>query len=212
MSDILLDVQSPSLTPAAGQIVVYGDSVSKKLQAKNDAGLVSTLGNVQNVSTANQTGFAADTYMTGSGIAIPASLAKVGSIYRFRFDMVKTAAGVATPIIIVRFGTAGTTADAARLTFTFAAGTAAIDTGVWELSCHFRSIGVAGVLTGMAKLDHHLAATGLSTTGAAGTGVILVTSAAFDTTVAASIIGVSFNGGAAFSGTNTLQQAELINV
>jgi hypothetical protein len=167
---------------------------------------------VQKVSTANQTGFAADTYMTGSGIAIPASLAKVGTIYRFRFDMVKTAAGVATPIIIVRFGTAGTTADAARLTFTFAAGTAAIDTGVWELSCHFRSIGAAGVLTGMAKLDHHLAATGLSTTGAAGTGVILVTSAAFDTTVAASIIGVSFNGGAAFAGTNTLQQAELINV
>jgi hypothetical protein len=43
MSDILLDVQSPPATPSAGQIVVYGDSVSKKFQAKNDAGEVSTL-------------------------------------------------------------------------------------------------------------------------------------------------------------------------
>lgn len=125
--------------------------------------------------------------------------------------MVKTAAGIATPILAIRFGTAGTTTDTARLTFTFAAGTAAIDTGIVEVLVHFRTVGATGVATGSARIAHHLAATGLTSTGASGTGIILATSAAFDTTVASSIIGASFNGGTSFAGTNTLVQAELFN-
>lgn len=212
MADILLDVQSPPTTPSAGQGILYIDSLSKKLKIRDDAGIESTAGSIYKTSTANQTGFAADTYMTGSPIAIPASLVRVGTIYRFVFDMVKTAAGVAAAAINVRFGTAGTTADAARLTFTFGAGTAAVDTGVFEVWCYLRSIGAAGVLTGIARCTHHLAATGLISTGASGTGILVATSAAFDTTVASSILGVSFNGGAAFSGTNTYQHAQLANV
>jgi hypothetical protein len=209
LSDILLDVQSPPATPSAGQIILYGCTRTKKIKSRDDAGVEAILGGIGSVSTANQAGFATDAYLTGSPIAIPNNLLRVGSVYRLVLDMVKTAAGTATPIFIVRVGTAGTTADAARLTFTFAAGTAAVDTGTFELWVHVRTAGASAIITGMCRCLHHLAATGLTTTGAAGNAIILATSAAFDLTVANSIIGVSFNGGASFSGTNTLQQSTL---
>lgn len=211
MADFLVDVQGQPLTPASGQSVLFCDSLSKRWQSKNDAGGVNTLGDICNFSTANQTGFAADTYLAGSNCAAPLSLFKAGSIYRMKFDMVKTAAGVAAPVLTIRVGTAGTTADAARLTFTFGAGTAAIDTGVFEVRAHFRNVGAAAVLVGICSLNHHLAATGLTSTGAAGSGIILVTSASFDSTVANLQIGASFNGGASFSGTNILVESELAN-
>ena len=127
--------------------------------------------------------------------------------------MVKTAAGTAAGTVIVRVGTAGTTADTARLTFTWGAGTAAVDTGIYGVIVHFRSVGAgtSAVLVGYVQLDHHLAATGLTATGAAGTGVLLVTSGGFDSTVANLVIGASYNGGASFSGTNTVVEAELLN-
>jgi hypothetical protein len=212
MSDILIDNQSPPSTPSAGQTVIYSDTVSKLPAAKNDTGNVFTLGSIVKTSTANQTGFAADTYLTGSGIAIPSSLIKAQTVYRGVFDMVKTAAGTAAGTVIVRFGTAGTTADTARLTFTWGAGTAAIDTGVYELWVTFRNAGASCVAVGVCRLTHALAATGLTNTGASGSGALIVTSAAFDATVANSIVGVSYNGGASFSGTNVLQQFELLNV
>jgi hypothetical protein len=165
-----------------------------------------------NASTANQTGFAADTYLVGSNITIPPTL-KIGSRYRLTFDMVKTAAGTAASTLIIRYGTAGSTADTARVTFTFGAGTAAVDTGTYEVFCHFRSVGsgTSAVLQGMIECSHHLAATGLISTGASGNGILLVTSGGFDSTPAGSIIGASFNGGASFSGTNTKVEAELLN-
>jgi len=212
MAELLLDVQSPPATPSAGQSILYCDNIRKKWQSKDDAGVVETLGDFENFSTANQTGFATDTYLVGSSILIPQSLVRAGTIYRLRFDMVKTGAGTQTPILSVRFGTAGTTADTARLVFTFAAGTAAIDTGIFEVAVHFRTVGASAVAVGTANLNHHLAATGLTATGAAGTGIILVTSGAFDSTVAASIIGASFNGGTSFSGTNVHVQSQLMNV
>lgn len=211
MADILLDVQGNPSTPSAGQILVYGNTTSKALMSLNDTGAAVTLGGLSNVSTANQTGFASDTYLAGSNITLPPGNPRVGTSYYLCFDMVKTAAGTAAPAINVRFGTAGTTADTARLTFTFGAGTAAVDTGIFEVWAHWRTVGASGVLVGMARVTHHLAATGLTATGASGTGIILVTSAAFDSTVANSIIGVSFNGGASFSGTNTVKQASLVN-
>lgn len=212
MADILLDVQAQPNTPASGQSVLFCDTTSKKWQSKNDAGLVDTLGDIEAFSTVNQTGFAADVALAGSVIAIPSSLVRAGSMYRLLFDMTKTAAGTATFTITIRFGTAGAIGDAARLTFTFAAGTAAIDSGMFEVLVHFRNVGAAAVAVGIARCFHHLAATGLISTGASGFGQILVTSASFDTTVPASFISASVNGGASFSGTGTLVQAQLLNV
>lgn len=161
-----------------------------------------------NFSVGTVIGFAADTYLVGSAIAVPAGLVRAGTQYYCRFDMTKTGAGVATPIVNVRFGVGGSTADTARLTFTFAVGTAVVDTGIVEIWVHWRNIGAVSVLVGVCRITHHLAATGLTTTGASGTAIITAVSGTFDSTVANSIIGVSFNGGAAFSGTNVLVQSE----
>jgi len=163
------------------------------------------------VSTANATGFASDTYLLGSSIAAPSNGFQIGTRYTCTFDMVKTAAGTATPTVILRIGTAGAMGDAAIATFTFAAGTAAVDTGTFVVTAHFRTVGsgTAAVLVGTCECRHALAATGLVSTGASGQGQILVTSSGFDSTPAGSFIGVSFNGGASFAGTNAVVQSEL---
>jgi len=213
MSRLILSEQaSTPSTPSAGKVAVFVDNIaSPNLKTVDDLGVVTILKQINaNGSTSNQTGFAADVYLAGSNCMMMAP-PKIGTTYRCVFDLTKTGAGTATPIIIVRFGTAGSVADTARATFTFAAGTAAIDTGMVEIYIHFRSVGASGVITGAAKISHHLAATGLTATGASGTGIILVTSGAFDTTVASSFLGVSVNGGTSFAGTVTLVQAEVYN-
>lgn len=158
-------------------------------------------------------GYAADTYMAGSGILLPSGVTVAGIQYICEFDMVKTAAGTATPIVNIRFGTAGTTADASVCTMTFAAGTAAVDTGKFTVVANFRSAGsgTSAVVAGSTMINHALAATGLTATGASGTGQITTVGGGFNSTTANSTIGVSFNGGTAFSGTCTYVQARLFN-
>lgn len=167
----------------------------------------------RNNSVADQTPFATDTYLAGSSFAIPKGrLPAAGrATYKLRFDMTKTAAGTAQAALVIRVGTAGTVADAAVLTFTFTAGTAAVDTGVFEVLVTFRTVGATGVATGVCMLNHNLAATGLTSGGTGGAEILKVTSSAFSTIVADSYIGASFNGGASFAGTCTLVQAEWDN-
>lgn len=152
--------------------------------------------------------FSSDTYLVGSSIAIPSGAPYVGTTYRLVFDLTKTAAGTATPIITVRIGTAGTVADTARCTFTFGAGTAAVDTGIFEVICTFRTVGAStsAVLQGISRLTSNLTTTGISNAVKS----VSVTSAGFDSTVASSIIGASYNGGASASHTIQLVRAELI--
>lgn len=158
--------------------------------------------------------YAADTYLAGSSIVIPAGGPIVGTVYRCKFDMVKTAAGVAAFTVNVRYGTAGTVADASILALAFAVGTAVADTGLFEINLHFRTVGsgTAAVIVATIKCDHHLAATGLITTGASGYGQVTSVSAGFDSTPAGSILGISVNGGAAFAGTNTIVETDTANL
>jgi hypothetical protein len=156
-------------------------------------------------------GFAADTYMTGTSVNIgTVGSWKAGMLYTATFDMVKTGAGTATPIAIVRMGTGGTTSDAAILTFTHTAGTANADTGVFTITVEFRSVGsgTSAVIAGVCELKHGLASTGLTSGGTAGYEAKPVASSGFDSTTS-NIIGVSFNGGASFVGTNVMSSAEL---
>lgn len=67
-----------------------------------------------NAAIAQQTGFAADTYLVGSSNAIPAGRLQAKTIHRVRFSLQKTAAGVAAPVITVRTGTTGTITDTLR--------------------------------------------------------------------------------------------------
>ena len=156
-------------------------------------------------------GYAADTYLAGSSITIPTAGAWVaGSFYSCLFDMTKTAAGTAAFTVTVRMGTLGTTGDAAINTLTLAAGTAAIDNGWLEVLVAFRSVGAAtsAVTVGSLKLSHALAATGLASTGASGIAIATTVSAGFNSTTQ-TIIGLSVNGGASFSGTTQFVTATL---
>lgn len=166
-----------------------------------------------NSSSTVSAAFASDTLLAGSSILLPSGITVAGIQYICEFDMVKTAAGTATPIINVRFGTAGSTADASICTMTFAAGTAAVDTGKFTVVVTMRSAGAgtSAVVVGSAMVNHALAATGLTATGASGTGQITTVGGGFNSTTANAYLSVSFNGGTSFSGTNNYVQARLFN-
>lgn len=215
MADILLDVQSPPATPAAGQAVIYVDNVSKKLSQKDDTGKVDTLDDFLNNSVAAQgPGFAADTYLIGSSIPLLSVVPRVGTLYQCTFDVAKTAAGTVAPAIIVRVGTLGTTGDAARLTFTFPAQTAIADVGTFTVWALFRTVGAgtAAVLQGRANLIHKGTATGLTGLSIEPGPTVQATSAGFDSTVANTIIGLSVNGGTSAAWTVQLVESMVTNI
>lgn len=216
MSAIIYNEQSASPgTPAAGKVATWFTNQNPPARAlTEDTGSVYIPAGFKNASVANATGFASDTYLIGSNRVVPiAGMWKAKTQYYCCFDMTKTAAGTAAFTVNVRLGTLGTTGDTSRLSLAFAVGTAAADTGTFELFVNFRTVGAgtAAVIQGMIRCTHHLAATGLITTGASGTGIILGTGAGFDSTTQTNI-GISVNGGASFSGTNTLVQSALMNI
>jgi hypothetical protein len=169
-------------------------------------------GRVNGASVAQQTWGAAEAYLAGSYCVIPAGRVQARTKYLCRFYVAKTStAGTATPIIRVKLGTAGTTADTDRAVLTFAAQTAVADDGRIDLEVSFRTVGsgTSAVIRAQGTLDHRLAATGLST---ANTSIVGATSAGFDSTVAGLGIGVSVTWGTSFVGTTDLVQAELLNL
>lgn len=196
ISDTTMAAAGTNKKTTAADIVTYAKNNLRAMNANT-----ATLG----------PGFASDTYLTGSSILIPAGSLQAKSMYRCRFSVTKTGAGVAAPIISPRFGTAGSTADTARGALTFAAQTAVVDEGLFEILCNFWSVGsgTAAVIRSVGTLSHRLSITGLSTDV---TGMKTAASSGFDSTVANSIIGISVNGGASAAWTINLVQAELINL
>jgi len=208
MADILMDVQSIAATPSAGQAVLSFNNTTKALQSKNDAGLVRSYG-FKNFSTTSQVITTARTYITGSNIAIPAGALQVGSIFRWTFDVTKTAAGIAASTYDICFGTAGTTADTARVSFSKPAGTAAIDNGQVVIQAVCRGpVGASGVVAGHFNLTHNLAATGHAVIPVVD---VTTVSSAFDITTPTNI-GVCLTGGASDSVTLQLVIAEAWNI
>lgn len=162
-----------------------------------------------NESTAQQgSGFSSDTYLTGSFVKFGPGSPVVGTKYRLTFDVSKTAAGTATPILTIRVGTAGTTSDTGRLTFTWGAGSAAADIGFVEVAVVFRTVGsgTAATIIGRACMTNNLASTGL--TSAVKT-VVPSVSAGFDSTTTDLGIGASWNGGTSAAHTVQLVTAEV---
>lgn len=170
---------------------------------------------VSAASTSTQTGFAADTYIAGSGLTITPARLQAGAFYRCRFDVAKTAAGVATAAFALRLGTAGSTADTARCTFTFpTAGTAAIDNGFIDIIANFRAVGsgTTAVVQGVLVLMRTNTTTGfVSTGGLQFMSPIRVTSSGFDSTTVTKI-GLSLNAGTSASWTLTAVQADMLNL
>lgn len=211
MATITVTTNTAPATPSTGAVTLYVDSTTKLLTVKDDAGTTTTnpLWKFNQSVAAQGPGFATDTYLVGSAISLPSGYPRVGTAYHASFDISKTAAGTATPVVALRIGTAGTVSDTAICTFTFSAGTAAADLGTCEISAVFRTVGsgTSAILQGRAEIRHGLSAT---------TGLISlvsqtlqVTSSGFDSTVASSIIGLSVNGGASAAWTVQLVQSEL---
>lgn len=158
-------------------------------------------GSTNKLLGADQALGAADTYLNNSALNLDAlGPPTIGRCYHWRFIVSKTAAGTATPIVTVRVGTGGVVGDAARLTFTWGAGTAAIDRAEIEMEAMFIAVGATAVLRGKANMTSNLTTTGLSNAVKA---LQPADSGTFDSTVASSLIGLSYNAGA--SGAHTLE-------
>ena len=192
MADLLLDVQSVPTTPSAGQAVIYVDTTSKLFSVKNDAGVVSSIGGY-NYSVAAQTPAAATrTYITGSALTLSSEKLQVGTRLSWCFNLTKTAAGTAASTFDIAFGTTGTTADTARVSFTKPAGTAVADEAWVTIDCVIRTIGATGVAVGTFSLMHNLENTGHAIIPCV---VVTTVSAGFDMTTA-TVVGVCITSGA----------------
>jgi len=156
-------------------------------------------------------GFAADTYLAGSGIVLPPDRLRAGTRYGLVFDVTKTAAGIAAPVLTLRLGATGTLTDAALAQLAFPAQTAAADEGRFSLDVTFRSVGsgAAAVVQAVAALVHTQAAAGLANSPGP---VRRATSAGFNSTAANAVLGVSLNAGTAAAWTVSLVQAQLENL
>lgn len=113
MGWLLPDNQTNPGTPAAGKSYLWIDS-TKKLVSTDDTGIVRGGTISTQHATAQQTGFAADTYLTGSNILIPSFGMQVGQLYKWEVGIEKTAAGIALIAVNVRIGTNGAIADTSR--------------------------------------------------------------------------------------------------
>lgn len=213
MSDLLLDTQSPPATPAAGQGVAYFDSVSGLWTTRDPNGRSNSLvGALRNWNTSDVTANGADTYLTGSRLDVPGHGLQAGVTFTWVLSWTKTAAGVGSPIWSIRVGTAGTTADSARLQFTSpVAQTAVADTGRAIVRAVLRSVGggTSAVIAGCLDMTHANQTTGLATVQQV---LISNTGAGWDSTVANLKVGLSVNPGASALWTHQLVSAEAANL
>lgn len=211
MSVLLFNKTAVPATPAADKLAVFEDTADKRLKAINDAGVVVTLDErLTNFNTADQAINATTAYVAGSALNVPVSKLRVGTMLRWRLTITKSAAGVtAGCAVLVKVGTAGTTADTTRLTFTMGTPTGVADTATIDVECIVRSIGAAGVMTGGLRMTHNLAATGFSTLPAE---ALQATSAGFDMTVASLILGLAITTTALSVWTVTAVSAEAVNL
>jgi hypothetical protein len=203
-------VDLETVTLAAGERIAYVEGVGFRIVDVNGVPRTSPVVTATNKSITSQAFTTTDAYVVGSNVRIDGlGTPVIGLMYDCSFDMAKTA-GTGAMVVTVRVGTAGSTADTARLTFTLDAGTSVADVAVFVVRAMFRAVGASAVLQGRITLLN----SGLTTTGfrdASPTlGVQQVTSGTFDSTVANSQIGVSFNGATAFAGTAQLVEAELV--
>src|SRR6266568_2090483 len=155
-----------------------------------------------NVNTSGATGAQTPaatvrTYIAGSAIAVPTGKLRIGTFFKWQFDITKTAAGSAASTFDIAFGTAGTTADTARVSFTKTAGTAAADVGMVNIAAVVRGpLSAAGVVSGNFHLSHVGGATGLLGHCVEPNVDVNTISAGFDVTVAGLIVGICITTGA----------------
>jgi hypothetical protein len=128
--------------------------------------------------------------------------------------MTKTGAGTAGPIVNLYWGTTGTTSDTQIVSQQFGAGTVNADSGIFVVYVVFGVAGGSATVGMSVECRHSLAATGLTTTGAAGVALVVGASQSgtFNSTGTSNYMSVAFNGGTSFAGTVQQVQAEAYNI
>jgi hypothetical protein len=158
------------------------------------AAALPVIGGVGTPSTAAQSlTAAADNLLTGTLLQLPTGNLKVGSRFRWEIGLTKTAAGVATWSVAVKYGTAGTTADAAIATFTSGTNTAAIDQATLAIEMVVASLGAAATASVIAMYVNRLT----EVTGLGSLPLVPGSTAAFDSTAANPFLHVDLTPGAA---------------
>lgn len=205
---LVLDVEAAP-TAVSGKPLIYSDlSTPPNFRVVDSAGNNRMLADLFNYSTGSQTPAATTrTYITGSNLVMPSIGFKIGATFRWYFNMTKTAAGTATSTIDIAFGTAGTTSDTARCSFTKPAGTAAADEAWVEIFAVVRGpLSASCVVSAECIVTHNLATTGHMTQQQY---VATVQSSTFDIT-AATTVGICLTSGA--SDAITIQQVHAFGV
>lgn len=170
MADVLQDNQVAPSTPAASKSVLYVDNSTKKFMQMNDSGVVSgVLATNSPASGAASVALAVtETYIAGSALLLPTTGMQVGMMWRWYLAVVKTAAGVATPIFKIYFGTNASTADTAELTLTGSVQAASASGGILIVSAICRTAGASAVLVGNFTVPAPGFGTGQTTTAVSG--------------------------------------------
>jgi len=190
MADILIDNQAGPTTPAAGKSVLFVDSTAKRLAVIDDGGTPRGGAISSNSSVVQQTGFAADTWLTSSDIIIPSYGMKAGQVYCWEVGIEKTAAGTALFAATVRVGSARTTADASRCALAQTVAQAATaSANILFVRAMVRTVSASGVLIG---------AMGFTGTQM-GDGDRIVSATWDNTAVAGQYVSLSLNGGTSAS-------------
>jgi hypothetical protein len=177
---------------AADEFAVNQSNASKKVSASV---LREFLGSdLVNVSTAAQSPSAgATTYLTSSSVSVPSGKLRAGSSFMWDIIFTKTGAGTAARSVLIKVGTAGTTADATIVTLTSGTPSANADTGYMRVIFTIRTIGAAATSRGSYAGFHQLSTTGLFPNE---TEVISAAGSTFDSTTANLIVGLAITAGA----------------
>lgn len=216
MAFLLFDAQGKPVTPAAGAAYFYPDNTKKAWSAVDDTGRVTTLqsGIVTNCNTGTVSPGAANFYITGSALALGASTIQVGTTFEWVFGITKSTAGTGTPAWTIVFGTAGTTADTAQVTFTHStADTGVADRCIVRINAVARAVGASGVVAGIFEKNHIIVgATGFSTPASTQVEQLSTVSGTFNTTTANMIVGVCVNAGTAGAWSIETVQSKMFGV
>ena len=206
MADILIDNQAAPTTPAASKSVIWVDNTAKKLVQTDDGGTHRGGTLTTNHATSQQTGFAADTYLTGSNILIPQYGMQVGQLYQWVIGVEKTAAGTTAASMTVRVGSAGAIGDTSRVALTqTVAQTATASVTTMRVYVFVRSVSASGVLIGQWDIGGNS-----GTTTGWGDGDRVVAAGFDNTALAGQFIGLSLNGATSASYTIDLVKGWLI--
>jgi len=149
------------LTLSGADVAIVGSGTNVLTAVNRNA----TIGNdLNNFSTADQTINAATTALiTGSLIAVPVGKLQIGTLYRCRFSVSKTAAGTAANNFLVKVGTNGTTADTTIATLATPTATGVADKGWIEISVLIRGpLSASCVAQCNFWMGHNLSTTGLA--------------------------------------------------